>query len=96
MDFSQALTEVKAGKKIAREGWNAGGQFVYYVPSGNYPATTDVARQTFGEDRTEETAGREVMVPYTAYLAIKTVQNTVAPWLASQTDLLANDWKVVD
>ena len=27
-----------------------------------------------------------------AYLAMKTVQNTYVPWLASQTDILAEDW----
>ena len=36
------------------------------------------------------------MVPYGAYIAMKTVQNNVVPWLASQTDILADDWSVVE
>lgn len=84
MDFSEALLAVKDGKKIARKGWNGAGQYVYHVPAASYAAQTDVAKEEFGEE-----------VPYTAYLAIKTVQNTVAPWLASQTDLLADDWEVL-
>ncbi len=87
MDFSEALKEVKDGAKIARKNWNAAGQFVYHVPAAEYPAMTQVAKEEFGD---------HAMVPYTAYLAIKTVQGTVAPWLASQTDVLAEDWYIVD
>jgi hypothetical protein len=94
MDFSHALVVVKEGKRIRREGWNAWNQFVYYVPAASYPATTDVARQEFGTDRSSETAGQEVMVPYRAYLAFKTVNDEVVPWVASQSDLLADDWVV--
>lgn len=34
-------------------------------------------------------------VPYNAYIAMKTANDTVVPWLASQTDILAEDWYVV-
>ena len=37
-------------------------------------------------------AGSMMSLPY---LYIRTVQGTLVPWLASQTDLLANDWDVV-
>ena len=47
---------------------------------------TDIARETFG--------GNDV--PYGAYIAMKTAQNNVVPWLASQTDMLAEDWIVVE
>lgn len=83
MDFSAALLHAKSGKAIYRNGWNAGGQYVYHIPAASYPAQTDVAKAEFGEN-----------VPYGAYLAIKTVQGNVVPWLASQSDLLALDWEV--
>jgi hypothetical protein len=35
------------------------------------------------------------MVPYCAYIAMKTAQDNVVPWLASQTDMLAQDWEIV-
>lgn len=59
--------------------------FLYLVPANSYPAITDVAKKEFGDT-----------VPYQAYIAMKTVQNTVVPWLASQTDLLSEDWFVVE
>lgn len=30
-----------------------------------------------------------------AYIQMKTVQDQYVPWLASQTDMLANDWSIV-
>jgi len=38
----------------------------------------------------------EEVYPSTAYLQIKSVNDTVTPWLPSQTDILANDWQIVN
>ena len=46
---------------------------------------TDVAKEAFGGEK----------VPYGAYIAMKTAQGNVVPWLASQTDMLADDWYIV-
>ena len=63
---------------------NGKGMFIYYIPAASYPAQTDIAKAEFGD-----------MVPYGPYLAIKTTKNNVVPWLASQTDLLSEDWGIV-
>lgn len=34
------------------------------------------------------------MVPYRAYLALKTVDNDVATWVPSVSDILAEDWYI--
>lgn len=85
--FSEALTWLKNGYRVAREGWNGKGQFIYLVPEGAYAPCTPAAEKLVNGDG---------LVPYGAYLAIKTVQGNVVPWLASQTDLLANDWMIAD
>ena len=85
MDFGQAIHEMKDGEKVAREGWNGKKMFLYYVPAGVYPARMDAIRGDFVDD----------MVPYGAYIAMKTAQDEVIPWLASQTDMLSDDWGVV-
>ena len=87
MDFGEALKEVKNGKKIAREGWNGKGMFVYYVPAGSYAPCTKVA-----ESLVNETG----LVNYNPYLAIKNVNGTVSTWVPSINDCLAEDWHVVD
>ena len=86
MSFGLAIEAAKMGKKIAREGWNGKGMFLYHVPAAAYPPSTEVAKEAFcGSD-----------VPYGAYIAMKTAQGNVVPWLASQTDMLADDWKIVE
>lgn len=41
------------------------------------------------------TDGKQDNFPNLPFLAMKTVQDEVVPWLASQTDILATDWGVV-
>lgn len=82
-----AVKQMQNGSKVARAGWNGKAMFLYYVPEGQYPARTDVAKKEWGEDG---------LVPYQSYIAMKTVQGSVVPWLCSQTDLLATDWDVVE
>lgn len=86
MDFSDALLALKQGGAVARSGWNGKGMFLYLVPAPEkgYPAQTGVAKMFFGEN---------ALVPYGAYLAMKTADGIVVPWLASQTDILAEDWQ---
>lgn len=85
MKFGQAIEVLKAGGKVARQGWNGKGMFLYYVPAAAYPPSTDIAKKAFNGEP----------VPYSAYIAMKTAQNNVVPWLASQTDVLAEDWEIV-
>ena len=85
MDFCYALNALKEGQKVARRGWNGKGMFIYLVGPGNYPPSTKVATEYFKGE----------LVPYRSYIAMKTVDENVVPWLASQTDLLASDWEIV-
>lgn len=86
MSFGMAIEAMKKGKRVARAGWNGKGIFLYHVPAAAYPPSTEVAKTAFhGEN-----------VPYGAYIAMKTAQGNVVPWLASQTDMLADDWMIVE
>ena len=88
MTFGGALEALKKGRKVSRKGWNGKGMFLYYVPAAAYPAQ----RNTLG---TMVGVFPDDMVPYCAYIAMKTAQDNVVPWLASQTDMLAQDWEIV-
>ncbi len=88
-NFGEALELMKAGKKVARSGWNGKGMFIYYVPANSYPASgnsLNTMKGIFPDD----------LVPYQAYIAMKTAQNLVVPWFCSQSDMLDNDWMVVE
>lgn len=85
MDFGPALALLKEGKRVCRGGWNGKGMWLYYVPANTYAAQTPAARARFGDS-----------VPYRAYVAMLTAQGDVVPWVASQTDILADDWQVAE
>ena len=87
MNFGKALELLKSGMKVARIGWNGIGMFAYLVPAASYLAQTRVAKEHFGDG---------AMVPYRAYLALKTAQGDIATWAPSCSDVLAEDWVVVE
>ena len=86
MDFGQALTQAKLGKSIKRKGWNGKNQFVYLIKGEDLQK---VLHYGFGEYLGETTI--------TDTLAIKTTSNQIqVGWLASQSDMLSNDWEVIE
>ena len=88
MCFGAALQHLKIGAKVARKGWNGKDMFIYYVPASSYSAKNNKLGTMVG-------VFPDDMVPYGAYIAMKTAQNNVVPWLASQTDVLSEDWIVI-
>lgn len=86
LNFGEALRLLKNGATVARAGWNGAGMFVYLVPAASYPAQTGAAKAHFGDG---------ALVPYRAYLALKTAQGDVATWAPSCSDALAEDWQAV-
>jgi len=90
MIFSKALEAVIAGKKISREGWNGKNMFVVYQKG--YPEGISANKNTAEALGIEE--GTTVRV--VPYLAMWTAQKTLVPWVASQSDLLSSDWRIVE
>lgn len=87
-NFSQAfLAATELGARIYRKGWNGKGMFVFSVPENKYPAARNTANTLVGMFEDD-------LVPYGAYLALKTADNNVVPWIPSQSDLYARDWMV--
>lgn len=82
-DFQWALSMLKMGNKVARTGWNGKGMFLFLVPG----STFDVNRAPLLGIYPEGTR-----IQYHSHIDMRTAQGYVVPWLASQTDLLTNDW----
>ena len=87
MNFSAALYNIKDGLKVAREGWNGKDMFVFLVPGSTFKVNRPPLLGIYPE-------GTEIN--YHAHIDIKSVDGTVVPWHPSQTDLLTNDWQIVD
>lgn len=79
MDFGQALRALKRGERVCRAGWNGKAMWLVLIHPGN------AAHRS--------AAGIFDMQPC---IGMKTAQGQMQPgWLASQTDMLAEDWMVV-
>ena len=80
MNFGEAIEALKSGKKVAREGWNGKGMYLYL-------ADGDLLTDAIGDGS----------FPFIDTIVIKTVDNKYCiGWIASQTDMLAEDWNIVD
>lgn len=87
MDFGDAIRALKDGKRVAREGWNGKGMFLFLVPGSTFNVSRAPLLGIYPE-------GTEIN--YHAHIDMKTAQGYVVPWLASQADVLSDDWAIVD
>ena len=79
-DFGQALNVLRGGRRVARHGWNGKDMFIMLCTLK-------------GELYTLQCTGKAY--PRRDYLYMKAADDTLVPWVASQTDLLAEDWYIV-
>lgn len=87
--FDRALTTLKDGRKVARIGWNGKGMWV--VLQKGYPEGIAINKNT--AEATEIPEG--TVKNFRPYLMMYTADGEFVPWVASQTDLLAEDWQWV-
>lgn len=86
-DFSSALEDIKDGRKVARKGWNGKGMFVFLVPGSTFTVNRPPLLGIYPEG---------TQINYHAHIDMRTNDGKIVPWLASQADLLADDWELVD
>lgn len=81
LSFGHAIEAMRAGKKVCRVGWNGRGIFIQIqVPDENSKMTSPYIYI--------DTTGLET--------TNEKAPKSLVPWLASQTDMLANDWIVLE
>lgn len=93
MNFGQAIDALKSGHKVARSGWNGKGMWLVLIPGTASAQLRDGTpyKTALGLDECEilphidmwttNASGRRAMLP---------------GWLASQSDMLAEDWDIID
>ena len=87
MNFSEALNVLKNGGKVARSGWNGKEMFLYLVSGSVFNVNRHPLLGIYPE-------GTEIW--YRPHIDMKTAQGDCVPWVASQSDLLENDWAEVE
>lgn len=86
MNFGQALEALKAGERVSRSGWVGKGMFLFLVPGSTFQVSRPPLLGIYPEGTT---------INYRPHIDMKDAEGKVVPWLASQTDILADDWGVV-
>lgn len=89
-DFGWAIRKLKEGFKVARKGWNGKGMWIALMPS--LYLDKDIIN-----GRTKKHIGEGVDLDSQPYLVMWTASQQWQPgWLASQADMLAEDWVLVE
>lgn len=91
MNFGKAIEALKQGKKVTRKGWNGKGMFLWLKPAT--VLKSDFVRDPILKQAVEDNGGTMNAL---GTICMKTADNQVLTgWLASQTDMLSEDWEVV-
>ena len=112
VNFGKALEALKSGKRVCRSGWNGKGMFIFLRPADelNIAFVVDKVKSLpqsvkdyYAQDIQDENGNRiEILeesdvVKFTAYICMKAADGTIVNgWLASQTDMLSEDWIILD
>lgn len=82
--FGRAVELLKQGQRVARKGWNGKGMFLLLVKGAS---VTEPINDCCSDPQ-------EVGLPVLDAIYMKTADNKLVPWLASQTDVLSEDWVI--
>ena len=85
--FSEVIEHLQNGGKAQRENWNGKGMFIFIVAG---EAVQTAIWECYGDtDKPEE------VLPVEDSIYLKTADDKLVPWLASQVDLLSDDWTLM-
>lgn len=91
--FGQAIAYAREGKRVARKGWNGKDMWISYSPGYKALPAANFWSQA---NREHAEMQPDQVVEVLSCLTMKTADNKILMgWLASQTDMLADDWQVV-
>ncbi len=103
LNFGEALEALSKDQAVSRAGWNGKGMFLFrihetrvpvyvYFNSPNNPKVLQDFLMKIAKDNPQDPS-----VNITSFIVMKAADNTlVYGWLASQTDMTATDWCIID
>lgn len=96
MTFGEAIEAMKSGKKVARKSWNGKGMFLWLKPAAE--VKKEWCKDPFLAELAEKNGGT---IPALGTICMYTHDSTgrnaiLTGWLASQSDMLLEDWKIID
>lgn len=89
LTFGAAIEALKQGKRVARQGWNGKGMFIYLTKGSEVTQARDNVLDDIIRTKGSCTIN--------GHIDMKAADDTiVCGWLASQTDMLSEDWYTLD
>lgn len=93
LTFGHAIEALKAGYKVARAGWNGKGMWLSLSCNGTRHVEAECFWSPHNAQYAKENGGTALVLPC---ITMKTATGEILMgWLASQTDILAEDWQIV-
>tara|TARA_R110001632_G_scaffold209034_1_gene333497 strand:- start:357 stop:617 length:261 start_codon:yes stop_codon:yes gene_type:complete len=86
MNIGEAVEALKCGLKVARQGWNGNGMFLFLVEGSTFAVNRKPLLGIYPEG---------IKIDYRPHVDMKTADGDIVPWVCSQSDLLAEDWVLV-
>jgi hypothetical protein len=91
-DFGWAIRQLKAGNRVQRTGWNGKGMYLWLLPAATVKA--EWCREPHLKAQAEANGGE---IEALGSIRMMTADRKVLTgWLASQTDMLSDDWQLAD
>ena len=87
MKFSEVLVELENDAIAAREGWNGKNMYIFLVKG-------DAVKQAIYERYGDPEKDCPILDVCNA-IYMKTADDKLVAWVASQTDMLADDWSIL-
>ena len=91
MNFGQAIEALKEGKKVSRTGWNGKNMYLWLKPATTIKS--DWCKDPMLKEIVDSNGGETEAL---GTICMKTADNKILTgWLASQTDILSEDWVIL-
>lgn len=92
MTFGFAIEALKKGLKVARKGWNGKGMYLWLKPA--VTIKSDWCKDPMLKEIVDANGGKTEAL---GTICMKTADNKILTgWLASQTDVLSEDWVIIE
>lgn len=92
LTFGMAIEALKIGKRVCRAGWNRKGMYLWLLPAAHVKA--EWCREPHLKAVAEANGGEIECLGSIRMMTADT--KVLTGWLASQTDILCEDWQILD
>lgn len=96
LKFGEAVEALKQGKRVARTGWNGKGLFIFMQVPSEIDAKIVPGMQSLPQSVKDEFVKRGGNIRYKNQIAMVYPDNTIYGWVASPSDVLEEDWCILD